>query len=209
MTPLRTGVFGGTFDPIHVGHLHIADAVADVMDLQRVLFVPVGDPAHRRTHAAAHHRRAMTDLAIADNERFSLDVTGLEQPAPAYTADTIALLHTAHPHDTFFFIAGVDALTRSRWRRLDEVARAVERFYVVMRPGTEARELEPLLATLSEAERARFEIVDVTPMDVSSTEIRKLVSERRSIRYLVPDAVARYIADEGLYRTSVGPEGGE
>ncbi len=209
MNARRTGVFGGTFDPIHVGHLHIAEAVGDAEGLARVLFVPVGDPAHRRTHAAASHRRAMTELAIADNERFVFDDSGLRQPSPAYTADTLALLRERFPEDRFFFIAGVDALTQSTWRRLDEVARAVERFFVVARPGSDARELSSAIGDLPRDARERFVVVDVTPMDVSSTQIRALVARARSIRYLVPDAVARYIAQEGLYRTSVGAEGGE
>lgn len=209
MTARRTGILGGTFDPIHIGHLHIAEAVRDLQRLDRVLFVPVGDPAHRQTHAPAHHRRAMTALAIAANERFALDDTGLRQPAPAYTADTLTLLRQAYPSDAFFFISGVDSLTRSRWRRLDEVARALDRFYVVRRTGANEDELAAALSGLAAQDRERFEIVDVTPMDVSSTEIRALVARGRSIRYLVPDAVARYIEDEGLYRKSVGAEGGE
>lgn len=200
MSAQRIGLLGGTFDPIHIGHLHLAQAVADVAALDKVLFMPVGSPAHRETHASADDRKEMTQLAIARNARFEFDDTALEQPAPAYTADTLALLRQKRPDDRFCFIAGIDSLARSRWRRLDEVARALEKFYVARREGVDVAELAPMLADLEPESRARFEIVDVSLMDVSSTEIRALVKAGRSIRYLVPDAVAGYIADRALYR---------
>jgi nicotinate-nucleotide adenylyltransferase len=197
---MRTGVFGGTFDPIHVGHLYLAEAAADAARLDRVLFVPMASPSHRDTHAPADHRRAMTELAIAGNPRFALDVTGVEQPGPAYTADTLALMRAKYQNDALIFIAGIDSLTRSRWRRLDEVAALLERFLVAARPGVDDSELGPVLAELPPALRERFERLDVALTDVSSTAIRTLVSKRRSIRYLTPDAVVRYIEEKGLYR---------
>lgn len=200
MSGERVGLLGGTFDPIHIGHLHLAQAVADVAELDRVLFMPVGTPAHRETHASAEDRKEMTQLAIARNARFDFDDTALEQPSPAYTADTLALLRSKRPDERFCFIAGIDSLARSRWRRLDEVAAALEKFYVARRDGVETDELAKAIADLAPALRARFEIIDVALMDVSSTEIRALVKAGRSIRYLVPDVVAGYIADKSLYR---------
>jgi len=200
MSGERIGLLGGTFDPIHIGHLHLAQAVADVAALDKVLFMPVGSPAHRETHAPADDRKEMTQLAIARNPRFEFDATALEQPAPAYTADTLAFLREKRPDDRLCFIAGIDSLARSRWRRLDEVAAALEQFYVARRDGVDVAELEPILADLAPELRARFELVDVSLMDVSSTDIRALVKAGRSIRYLVPDAVAGYIADRSLYR---------
>lgn len=200
MSGERVGLLGGTFDPIHIGHLHLAQAVADVAQLDRVLFLPVASPAHRETHASAHDRKEMTQLAIARNARFVLDETALEQPAPAYTADTLALVRAKRPDLRLCFIAGIDSLARSRWRRLDEVAASLEKFYVARRDGVEIDELDRVLDGLAPDLRARFEIVDVALMDVSSTEIRALVKAGRSIRYLVPDVVAGYIADKSLYR---------
>ncbi|HXW76735.1 MAG TPA: nicotinate-nucleotide adenylyltransferase [Candidatus Eremiobacteraceae bacterium] len=200
MSAARVGVLGGTFDPIHIGHLRIAEAVRDLRDLDRVLFVPIASPAHRSVHAAAGHREAMTRLAIAANPRFAVDRAGLEQPGPAYTADTLALLHAARPDDALFFIAGLDSLARSTWRRLDEVAAAVQEFVVVSRAGVPDRELEPVLRGLPEDVRPRFTRATVPMLEVSSTAIREAVKERRSIRYLVPDAVVDYIEANGLYR---------
>jgi nicotinate-nucleotide adenylyltransferase len=196
----RTGVFGGTFDPIHVGHLHVADAVADAASLDVVLFVPIAAPAHRETHAPAEARKAMTGLAIAGNPKFVLDTTGLQQAAPGYTADTLALLRSKLPDDDFYFIAGIDSLVRSRWRRLPEVAQALAKFYVASREGVSDGELEAVLADLQPELAARFERVDVALVDVSSTAIRRLIAQGRSIRYLVPDAVRDYIAKNALYR---------
>ena len=200
MTRRRTGIFGGTFDPIHVGHLHLAEAVADIASLDVVLFVPMASPAHRDTHAPAESRKKMTELGIADNPRFALETTGLEQSAPAYTVDTLALLRTKRPEDDFFFIAGIDSLARSQWRRLDEVVSALTRFFVASRGGVGDGELEPVLAGLPDRLRARFERVDVDLIDVSSTAVRRLVREGRSIRYLVPDSVREHIEKNALYR---------
>ena len=200
MSAARIGIFGGAFDPIHVGHLHLAQAAAEIEALDRVLFVPMASPAHRDTHAPAEHRRAMTSLAIAGNARFALDDTGLEQEGPAYTADTLALMRAKRPLDAFVFIAGIDSLARSRWRRLDEVAGMLDRFLVARRDGIDASELAAVLAELPARLRARFVPIDVALMDVSSTAIRALVAQRRSIRYLTSDAVAEYIETNGLYR---------
>jgi nicotinate-nucleotide adenylyltransferase len=200
VTRRRTGIFGGTFDPIHIGHLYVAEATADILRLDTVLFVPVGAPAHRDTHAPASARKAMTALAIAANPRFALDDTGLEQPAPAYTADTLKLLRERLPHDDFFFIAGMDSLARSVWRRLDEVAEAVYRFVMVGRRGIKTREVNDVLATLPASLRSRFQILELPKFDVSSTDIRAAIKDERSIRYLVPDVVIEYIAAHNLYR---------
>jgi nicotinate-nucleotide adenylyltransferase len=196
----RTGIFGGTFDPIHVGHLYVAEGVRDACALDRILFAPMAAPAHRETHAPPADRRAMTELAIAGNTRFALDTTGLEQSAPAYTADTLPVMREKYPSDAFFFIAGIDSLTRSRWRDLDRVARALEQFIVVGRERIHEQELDPILEGLPAELQARFRRLDLPLVDVSSTAIRQLVKDGRSIRYLVPDAVLDYIAKNGLYK---------
>lgn len=200
MNAPRVGVFGGTFDPIHVGHLHLADAVAERHDLREVLFIPMAVPAHRASHASASDRAAMVELAIGGNPRFALDRTGLDQPSPGYTIDTLALLRRQRPVDEFFFIAGIDALTRSRWRRLDEVADALAAFLIAARVGVADDELANLIADLSPELRARFVRVDVPLVDLSSTQIRELVAAHRSIRYLVPESVREYIESHALYR---------
>src|ERR1700680_3270024 len=200
MKPERVGIFGGAFDPIHIGHLFVASAIASEAGLDRVLFLPVGDPAHRAVHAPAADRRNMVALAIAGDARFALDETALRQPGPVYTADTMPLLRHAYTNAEFHFIAGADSLVDTPWRRLDEVVRELQRFYVVAREGTEASRLTPMLATLPDDLAHRFALVNLPLVDVSSTVIRERVAQGKPIRYLVADAVARYIDDKSLYK---------
>lgn len=200
MSGPRLGIFGGTFDPVHLGHLYVANAVREQAGLDSVLFLPVGEPAHRATHAAADDRAAMVQLAIADNPGFALDDTALHQAGPVYTADTLPLLRQRYPNAAFSFIAGTDALVRSSWRRLDEVVTALERFLVVTRDQAAAAELRPVLAALPENLARRFSVLDLPLVDVSASAIRASVARGLPLRYLVPDAVAHYIEERGLYR---------
>ena len=196
----RVGIFGGAFDPIHIGHLFVASAVASDAGLDRVLFLPVGDPAHREVHAAAQDRLEMVALAIKGDARFALDETALRQPGPVYTADTMPLLRQVYPNAEFHFIAGADSLVDTPWRRLDEVARELQRFHVVAREGTDASRLTPTLAMLPDDLARRFALVNLPLVDVSSTVIRDRVAHGKPIRYLVPDPVAQYIERKALYK---------
>jgi nicotinate-nucleotide adenylyltransferase len=197
----RLGLLGGTFDPIHYGHLFIAEAVRAVAGLDRVLFVPVGNPSHRAVHAGAAERLAMIEAAIKDNPTFAVDTTALEQPGPVYTADTLALLRAKYPGDELHFIAGVDSLTISRWRRLDEVAAALARFYVVRREGARTEDIAGIIGDLPADLQARFEVLDLPLVDVSASVIRDRVKLGQPIRYLTPDDVGRLIETRRLYRS--------
>lgn len=200
MNAERLGIFGGAFDPVHIGHLFVASAVASEAGLDRVLFLPVGDPAHREVHALPQDRREMVALAIEGNDRFALDDTAIHQPGPVYTADTMPLLRRAYPNAELSFIAGADSLVDSPWRRLDEVMRALRQFYVVAREGTDPSRLAPTLATLPDELARRFTLVNLPLVDVSSTAIRERVANGKPIRYLVPDAVVRFIERRSLYK---------
>lgn len=200
MSARRLGIFGGSFDPIHVGHLYVANAIATQQRLDLVLFVPVGSPAHRSTRAPAADRSAMVQLAIARNDRFAMDDTALRQAGPVYTADTLPLLHARYPADRLSFIAGSDSLVNSPWRRFDEVLEALERFYVVVRDQTPADALAALVAAQAQRVAERIEIVQLPLVDISASTIRADIAAGRSVRYLVPDAVIAYIAEHKLYR---------
>lgn len=196
----RTGILGGAFDPVHNGHLEIARGALERAQLDRVFFMPVGEPAHRTTHAPAADRAEMVRLAIGhEDPRLQFDATALDQPGPAYTADTLALARKAYPDDALFFIAGADSLALSKWRRLDEVAAALERFYIVPRRGSTWSDVEKIVAELDPALRARFAPIDIAVADISASEIRARVAAGESIDGLVPNAVARYIERAGLY----------
>src|ERR1700694_210143 len=200
MSSQRLGIFGGTFDPIHVGHLYAANVVLVQERLDRVLFLPVGDPAHRATHAPPEDRMEMARLPIADNIGFAVDDTALRQPGPVYTADTLPLLRKRFPNAAFSFIAGTDSLVRSTWRRLNEVIEALERFYVVARDQAAIEELRPVLAKLPTELAQRFSVLNVPLVDVSASAIRAAIAEGRPVRYLVTDPVLEYIEQRKLYR---------
>ncbi len=209
MNARRTGILGGAYDPIHIGHLFIAEAVRAQTGLDRVLFIPMGDPAHRVTHAPAVDRRAMVELAIRGNEQFVLDLTGIEQQGPAYTADTLTSLRGKYPLDDFFFIAGADSLARTRWRHLDRVAAALQRFYVVPRREVSFDEVKPIVESLAPELAARFEPIDLPLVDVSSTLLRARVAAGQPIAYLTPAPVVQYIETRRLYRELIRIEDGE
>jgi len=193
-------MLGGTFDPVHYGHLFIADAVRERAKLDTVLFMPVGNPAHRAVHATAADRTQMVEFAIFGNPYFVLDRTALDQPGPVYTADTLAIMRDRCPGDELYFIAGVDSLTVSRWRRLDQVASLLTRFYVVRREGASTADIAGIVGDLAPSLQERFVVLDLPLVDISASVIRERVKAGQTIRYLAPDDVGRYIDEKRLYR---------
>ncbi|MBC5825379.1 MAG: nicotinate (nicotinamide) nucleotide adenylyltransferase [Candidatus Eremiobacteraeota bacterium] len=200
MSGPRIGILGGSYDPVHFGHLFVAEAARAEAGLDRILFLPVASPAHRKTHAPPADRRAMVELATTDNRHFFIDSTALDQPAPAYTADTLHLLRGAYPSAEFYFIAGTDSLVRSRWRFLDRVAVALVCFYLVPRRGSSFEDVAPVIGDLPAHLQARFKPLPLPFLDISSTQIRARTAAGQPIRYLTPDPVVKYIESRGLYR---------
>jgi nicotinate-nucleotide adenylyltransferase len=180
---MRLGVFGGTFDPIHVGHVAAAHAALTALHLERVLFVPSGRPPHKEGHASAEQRYEMTCLAIEGEPLFTVSRLELDRPGPSYTVDTLRALQG----DELFFICGADAIvelpTWHEWRELVKLAK----FVAVTRPGT----------TGTRAAYASY--LTVPGVDVSSREIRDRVAMGLSITGLVAPAVEAYIREHRLY----------
>ena len=196
---MRIALFGGTFDPVHGGHLEIARVAADAYKLDRVLFIPAGDPPHKQDQLQAPYedRYRMTALACAEDERF--EASRLEDPAqldgrPSYSYDTILRVHeTIEPGDELFFLLGEDAFADLKiWYRLADVLPLVE-FLVVSRPDDQ-RDREPAIPG------ARAQWVRGIEHPASSTEIRRRVAARKPLEDLVPEAVADYIRAHKLYR---------
>ncbi|MBN2848109.1 MAG: nicotinate-nucleotide adenylyltransferase [Coriobacteriia bacterium] len=195
---LRLGIMGGTFDPIHYGHLVTAEEALVQFNLDRVVFMPTGEPA-RKTHqqvTPAEHRYLMTVIATASNPDFTVSRLEIDRPGVTYTVDTIMQLRNMHGPDTeLFFITGADAvLDIVTWKDSERLA-DVCTFIAATRPGYD-------LAPLGEragAGRLVVEPMEVPALAISSTDIRSRLAARRPVRYLLPEEVAAYIRKNGLY----------
>lgn len=190
----RLGVFGGTFDPVHLGHLRAAEVAREALHLDRVLFVPSGHPPHREAaEASALDRYAMLALANAAHRDFVLSDLELRREGPAYTVDTLTALRALRPDGELFLILGTDAFAEmASWREPERVA-ALCTIAVVDRPG--AAPASPALPA-----GARVERVERPTLPFSSSEVRRLLKAGQSVRYLVPEEVADYIEKRRLYR---------
>ena len=216
----RVGIFGGTFDPIHVGHLRAAEEVRERLRLRNVIFVPNRVPPHKpgRRPAAADARLAMARLAVRGDRGFAVSDVEVARAGPSYTVATLDYFRALRGREAeLFFILGADAFAEvATWRRAADLF-AKAHFVVMTRPGAR---LPGLRAVLPPEVAARFRrskgaggedawthetghvvrSASVTPLDISSSDIRARVARGESIRYLTPVAVARYIARHGLYR---------
>lgn len=200
----RIGVMGGTFDPIHNGHLVAASEVADRFDLDFVLFVPTGEPWQKRGRKVSHSedRYLMTVIATASNPQFSVSRVDIDRPGATYTVDTLRDLKVIYPNADLFFITGADALQKiMTWRDWEEMFDAAT-FVGVTRPGIHlsAEDLEGIDAS-------RLHLIEIPAMAISSTDCRKRAEEGRPVWYLVPDGVVQYIAKRGLYQSAEGTVG--
>ncbi|CAA9400567.1 MAG: Nicotinate-nucleotide adenylyltransferase [uncultured Pseudonocardia sp.] len=191
----RIGVMGGTFDPVHHGHLVAASEVADRFGLDEVVFVPTGRPWQKgdRPVSRAEDRYLMTVVATASNPRFTVSRVDIDREGPTYTVDTLRDLRGEHPDADLFFITGADALSAIlTWRDVDELF-ALAHFVGVTRPGYELED--------DHLPDGAVTLVEVPAMTISSTDCRRRVAEGHPVWYLVPDGVVQYIAKRGLYRS--------
>jgi nicotinate-nucleotide adenylyltransferase len=200
----RIALFGGTFDPIHWGHLNSARSVLDLLDLDRLIFVPNNVSPYKRNHPVTPgaHRLEMIRLAIADEPRFELSDFEINRPGPSYTVDTVSHFREQFGESVeLFWIVGADSLADlAGWYRLEKLLDLCE-IVTVARPGWEQPDLSPLRGRLTDQQIQRLkDNCLVTPLtDVASTTIRQCVRANRSIDSLVPPPVAKYIARHGLY----------
>jgi len=193
------GIFGGTFDPIHIGHLAVAERACDELGLDGVVFVPALLPPHKphRIISPIEDRVTMLELAIQGNPRFSWSDVDMRPDEPSYTVSMLARMKARHPHTELSFIVGEDSLRDfASWHEPDRIL-ALTRLVVADRPGVEVDE-----SVYAEVPRLRERVVHFPAplLEVSSTDLRRRVAEGHSIRYLVPSAVFAYIMERGLYR---------
>ncbi|HJQ91528.1 MAG TPA: nicotinate-nucleotide adenylyltransferase [Acidimicrobiia bacterium] len=187
---MRTGILGGTFDPIHIAHLHAGETALFAADLDRVLFMPAGDPWQKgaRELTPAAERLEMTRLAVEETDGFEVDDREIDRHGPTYTIDTLLTFPSG---EELFLILGADAaIGLPTWHRWEEV---IERagILVVPRPGTD---LAAVAATIPQAT-----ILEMSALDISSTSIRELAASGRPYRFLVPSEVHRFIDNKGVY----------
>ncbi|WP_246281731.1 nicotinate-nucleotide adenylyltransferase [Fodinicola acaciae] len=200
----RIGIMGGTFDPIHHGHLVAASEVADRFGLDEVVFVPTGQPYWKEGISPAEDRYLMTVIATASNPRFSVSRVDINRPGPTYTIDTLQDLREIYGKDVqMFFITGADALPAIlSWKNHEELF-GMAHFVGVTRPGFELS--DPKLPDDVPADSVS--LIEVPAMAISSTSCRERVAAKRPVWYLVPDGVVQYIEKRRLYRGD-GPGNG-
>jgi nicotinate-nucleotide adenylyltransferase len=196
---MRLGVLGGTFDPVHNGHVAAAEAALECANLDEVVFVPTGSPPHRPpAEASPAQRLEMCRLATADDSRFAVSDIEVTREGPSYTLDTLWALRGANPHAELFLVLGWDAASQLRsWHRPDEVL-AIAPIVVVTRPGRNA----PAEADLKSAglDPARILLCPRPTPSVSGSDIRRAIAAGKSVAGMVPPPVERYIAAHHLYR---------
>ena len=206
---MRVGIFGGTFDPIHQGHLIIAEQVAEVLGLGRVIFVPGGVPPHKEAtsvEAPVEDRYEMVERAVRGNERFVVDRVEVDAGRKMYSVETVPLVMARYEGEEWFFVSGADEVSNLlTWKDPDVLLEQVK-MVAATRPGYDLSNLDHLAAGLKNFDR--IVPVECSRVDISSTGIRRMLKEGKSVRYLVPEGVHALIRDRGLYGAKSGTRNG-
>ncbi len=187
---MKIGILGGTFNPVHIGHLILAEEAREKLGLDRVIFVPAYLPPHKDNSdiAPAGDRLTMVKLAIKNNKYFSVSSAEIQRDGRSFTIDTIKEFKKIYPQDELYFIIGSDLLKYlNDWKDLEEIIKMVK-FIAATRPGYPLEQLPSYISTIA-----------IRAVDVSGFQIRRCVKENMSFRYLVPDAVHKYILKKKLY----------
>ena len=201
---MRLGIFGGSFDPVHYGHLLLAECCREQGRLDRVLFVPAASPPHKQDHrlSPAEARVQMLRLATGGHEAFEVSTVEIDRGGVSYTVDTLTALSEQQPEDALFFLLGSDSLhDLPHWREPGRICQLATPL-VVQRPGEDAPDVSVLAPFLSpeRLNEIREHRIDMPAMGISASDIRAQVAAGRSIRYRTPRAIEKYIQEQGLYR---------
>jgi len=187
----RIGVMGGTFDPIHNGHLVAASEVASAFKLDEVVFVPTGSPYQKQNVTPAEHRYLMTVIATASNPRFKVSRIDIDRGGDTYTVDTLLEMQALYPDSDLVFISGADAIAQIlAWKEVEKLW-SLAHFVAVSRPGHKL--------TIPKAPEGSISSLEIPALAISSTDVRRRVDSGYPVWYLVPDGVVQYIAKHELY----------
>ena len=199
---MKTGVFGGTFDPVHIGHLAVAERVHSDLGLSRVIFVPTNISPFKlgQLTLSGEHRLSMLSLAIQDNPHFEASDIELRRGGTSYTVDTMEILKGLYPDDEFYFIMGMDSfLELNGWKGVDRLVE-LSQLVVVTRPGYELPSEQSNLLTLPPGVWRRTCFLEVVGLDIAATEIRDRIKRGQSVRYLLVPEVMTYIHENRIYQ---------
>ena len=203
----RIGIMGGTFDPIHIGHLILAEKAYEELDLDEVWFMPSGNPPHKQNRAGRasdKQRVEMVRRAIADNPHFRLSTEEMHPEGYTYTYETLERLHEKYPDYIYYFIIGADSLySFSTWMKPERICAACT-IVVATRDHTPVKELSEEMERLTQLYHGHFVRLDTMNIDISSQLLRQWHQEGKSLRYYVPDAVADYINEHHIYDITEG-----
>ncbi|MEQ8172821.1 MAG: nicotinate-nucleotide adenylyltransferase [Candidatus Eremiobacterota bacterium] len=197
----KIGIIGGTFNPVHNGHLFIAEEIRVTMGFTRVIFIPNKIPPHRTdvNLSTEEHRWNMLNLAISNNDFFESSRVELDRQGMSYTVDTIRCFYNLYHGDSLFFITGMDALLNYSWYNFPELIDMLTGFIAISRPGYAREVLLNKIETNYPLFSNKIIVVNSLLLEISSSDIRKRLKEGKSIKYLIPDTVEKYISDNKLY----------
>ena len=198
----RVGIMGGTFDPIHIGHLIIAECAYEQYELDTVLFLPNGNPPHKKERpdgATDRQRMEMVSLAIQGNSHFMLDTEEMQRSGYSYTSDTLRLLKESHPDTDYYFIIGEDSLMAfDTWKNPEEICRNCV-LLAGVRDQLDISTMEQKMEDLKKEFGAVVSLLHTPNIEISSHDLRTWCRQKRSIRYFVPDRVMEYIEENRIY----------
>nr|WP_300002099.1 nicotinate-nucleotide adenylyltransferase [Tissierella sp.] len=198
---MKIGIMGGTFNPIHLGHLVLSEHIREEMGLDKIIFIPTGHPPHKDNSEVieGYHRKAMVELSIGDNPCFDLSDIELKRIQKSYTIDTIYELKELYKDDRLIMIIGGDSLINiESWKEAEKLLREIE-FVVADRVLREKKDIVEEIKRLNNKYEADIKYFDTPLIEISSTEIRDRMRSGKSIKYLVKEEVYRYILEKGLY----------
>ena len=200
---MKIGIIGGSFDPIHLGHLAMAEYLREIKNLDKILFIPTGNAPHKTYESLAEQRLEMVKLAIEDNEYFSFCQIEVLKETTSYTAETLKELKEKWPEAEFNFIIGTDNLfSIEKWYKIEELGKLTKILVSnrIYKEGLSIEEVMEKCQFLENQFNLKIDIVDSPVFEISSSDIRRRIKNHMSIKYLLPKKVEDYIRDNGLYK---------